>query len=1609
MNRLAHTPPPAHARRSLRARLLGAAIRAQVTTGTKAKMAALAVLFMLVPILNWVAPAHPAANGGRSAIELTTAAGPGHRAVAALAANYGQGTTCPYSAMYIVAHQDDTLLFQSPTIQQDISSGWCVRTVFVTAGDDGQGEGYWGQRELGAEASYAQMAGVADDWTASTITANGHPILLETLTDEPTVSIVFMRLPDGGWPNGTGTSMYGFESLMLLWEGSITTITADDDSTSYTQQDLVNTLAALMTSFQPQLIAVQDYVGTFGQGDHPDHYATADFSQLAQEQYTSPHVLLGYEDYGTSSLPQNVFGQALATKQSVFYTYGAYDVNTCDSESTCATTSSYAAWLERQYTVGSETVGVVADAGYTQSVYSGQNTLLDGSLSSDQSGDPLGYTWAQTAGPAVQLTGANTVSPTFVAPAGPTTLTFSLIVKDGSTSSGTAYVTVNVMAGSNPSDTITVANPGTQTSTVGTAITALSPTATDSSTTATISSWSATGLPPGLGINTTTGQVTGTPTAAGTYSVTLTATDSAGFSGSASFTWAVTNAADTNLAPLATATASSQDTATGQTAAKAIDGVISGYPSNTTAEWATMGGGVGSWLELTWPSAVTLDHVVLYNRPNGQDQITSGTLTFANGTGASFGTLPLDTGAPSSPSGLTVSFPAVSTTTLLMTVTGVSATTQNIGLAEIQAWGTGAAGTDTITVANPGTQTSTVGTAITALSPTATDSSTTATISSWSATGLPPGLGINTTTGQVTGTPTAAGTYSVTLTATDSAGFSGSASFTWAVTNAADTNLAPLATATASSQDTATGQTAAKAIDGVISGYPSNTTAEWATMGGGVGSWLELTWPSAVTLDHVVLYNRPNGQDQITSGTLTFANGTGASFGTLPLDTGAPSSPSGLTVSFPAVSTTTLLMTVTGVSATTQNIGLAEIQAWGTGAAGTDTITVANPGTQTSTVGTAITALSPTATDSSTTATISSWSATGLPPGLGINTTTGQVTGTPTAAGTYSVTLTATDSAGFSGSASFTWAVSSGTSGGGISAVGSFANDSGSSTLSVSPKTAGDVLVMAVQAQPATSAQVGGLSGGGVATWSKAIAYPGSAEGSDVELWWGVVSTPGASTVTVTWTGSTPEYRELAAQEFGAGTGAAWSVDKTGGSASTTGTVTFASLTPSSSSGELYFGYGAVSGGASAGPTPGFSYDAPTANANVVAYDGDVTATAGPTAPQSSTGSDSVAVLLAATSGSSGNTVTVTNPGTQTSTVGTAITALTPTATDSSKTATISSWSATGLPAGLAINTTTGQITGTPTTASTGTVTLTATDSAGYKGSASFTWTVNASSGNTVTVTNPGTQTSTVGTAITALTPTATDSSKTATISSWSATGLPAGLAINTTTGQITGTPTTASTGTVTLTATDSAGYKGSASFTWTVNASSANTVTVTNPGTQTSTSGKAVTPLTPTATDSSKTATISSWSATGLPAGLAINTTTGQITGTPTTASTGTVTLTATDSAGYKGSASFTWTVTNTVTVTKPASQNLDGGQGSNPAHPDGHRLVQDGHHQLLVGHGPARRPLHQCHNGHDHGHTHHFREIYRDGQGHRLRRLQRVDELHLDRPSLMWWQGWR
>jgi subtilase family serine protease len=117
-------------------------------------------------------------------------------------------------------------------------------------------------------------------------------------------------------------------------------------------------------------------------------------------------------------------------------------------------------------------------------------------------------------------------------------------------------------------------------------------------------------------------------------------------------------------------------------------------------------------------------------------------------------------------------------------------------------------------------------------------------------------------------------------------------------------------------------------------------------------------------------------------------------------------------------------------------VGYDEATGWGTpvadslittllGTGGTtgggDTVTVTNPGSKSGTVGSAA-SLQIAASDSASGQTLT-YSATGLPAGLSINSATGLISGTPTTAGASSVTVTVKDTTGATGSTTFSWTV----------------------------------------------------------------------------------------------------------------------------------------------------------------------------------------------------------------------------------------------------------------------------------------------------------------------------------------------------------------------------------------------------------------------------------------------------------------------------------------------------------------------------------------------------------------------------------------------------------
>jgi subtilase family serine protease len=157
---------------------------------------------------------------------------------------------------------------------------------------------------------------------------------------------------------------------------------------------------------------------------------------------------------------------------------------------------------------------------------------------------------------------------------------------DGPTGWGTPNGTAAFTAGSSSGNTVTVTNPGSQSTTTGGSV-SLQIHATDSAGAAL--TYSATGLPTGLSINSSTGLISGTASTAGTYNVTVTAQDSTGASGSASFTWTVGSSGGTCSPAQLLGNAGFES---GNTTWTATSGVI----TNDTGE-AAHSGSYKAWLD----------------------------------------------------------------------------------------------------------------------------------------------------------------------------------------------------------------------------------------------------------------------------------------------------------------------------------------------------------------------------------------------------------------------------------------------------------------------------------------------------------------------------------------------------------------------------------------------------------------------------------------------------------------------------------------------------------------------------------------------------------------------------------------------------------------------------------------------------------------------------------------------------------------------------------------------------------------------------------------------------------------------------------------------------
>jgi len=251
------------------------------------------------------------------------------------------------TTLQVVAHEDDDLLFMNPDLSRSIEQKRCIRTVYLTAGDAGASKEYWASREQGSKAAYAEMYGVPNEWKDQRQVVAGHSVIVSSLDAVPTVSLVFMRIPDGNM-QGQGFVGHGNQSLSRLINDLQPEIQTVDDIGLYTKQDIIDMLHEIMTKDLPDQIRTQGSDSP-GDGDHSDHYAVGVMTKLAAAAYLQPHKVTKYLGYTMKELPVNISDDEITLKQSAFLAYAKYDGAVCQTAFECQNTYTYGSYLTRLY------------------------------------------------------------------------------------------------------------------------------------------------------------------------------------------------------------------------------------------------------------------------------------------------------------------------------------------------------------------------------------------------------------------------------------------------------------------------------------------------------------------------------------------------------------------------------------------------------------------------------------------------------------------------------------------------------------------------------------------------------------------------------------------------------------------------------------------------------------------------------------------------------------------------------------------------------------------------------------------------------------------------------------------------------------------------------------------------------------------------------------------------------------------------------------------------------------------------------------------------------------------------------------------------------------
>ena len=184
----------------------------------------------------------------------------------------------------------------------------------------------------------------------------------------------------------------------------------------------------------------------------------------------------------------------------------------------------------------------------------------------------------------------------------------------------------------------------------------------------------------------------------------------------------------------------------------------------------------------------------------------------------------------------------------------------------------------------------------------------------------------------------------------------------------------------------------------------------------------------------------------------------------------------------------------------------------------------------------------------------------------------------------------------------------------------------GMQSFGITPDSLRNIYLMFVEIDPSTTVTVKSITSSRV-TWTRAVqVFSG---GKDFEMWTGIPTSLGDSTVSLAFTGSVSQSNvETGRQQFQSSLATPhWQVTGGWDAYPWGNTIIYPALQVAPGGG--YWAYGKTTNVGSAGSTPGFSYDV-TPQANVVAYATSATGLVSPTAPTLPGSGTSVGVSVSA-------------------------------------------------------------------------------------------------------------------------------------------------------------------------------------------------------------------------------------------------------------------------------------------------------------------------------------------------------------------------------------------